>query len=116
VAGSLYVTPMADLASVKAVEPKAGEVVVVSGASGGGLVAAQLAKRADATVIGLARSDNGGWLPDHGIIPVVYGDGQEGASARRPAASGSTRSSTRSAPATSTSRSRWACARSASTR
>ncbi len=79
VASSLYVTPMAGLASVKAVEPKAGEVVVVSGASGGvGLVAAQLAKRAGATVIGLARPDNGGWLQDHGIIPVVYGDGQEG--------------------------------------
>jgi len=79
VAGSLYVAPMAGLASVKAVEPTAGEVVVVSGASGGvGLVAAQLARRAGATVIGLARPDNGGWLQDHGIIPVVYGDGQEG--------------------------------------
>ncbi len=79
VAGSLYVCPMAGLASVKAVEPTAGEVIVVSGASGGvGLVAAQLARRAGATVIGLARPDNGGWLQDYGIIPVVYGDGQEG--------------------------------------
>lgn len=79
VAGSLYVAPMAGLASVKTVEPKAGEVVVVSGAAGGvGLVAAQLARHAGATVIGLAGPDNQGWLRDHGIIPVVYGDGQEG--------------------------------------
>lgn len=78
VAGSLYVTPMAGLASVKAVEPRAGEIVVVSGASGGvGLVAAQLATRTGATVIGLASQDNAGWLHDHGIIPVTYGDGQE---------------------------------------
>jgi NADPH:quinone reductase-like Zn-dependent oxidoreductase len=78
VAGSLYVTAMAGLASVKAVEPKAGEVVVVSGASGGvGLVAAQLARRAGATVVGLAGSDGAGWLQSHGIRPVLYGDDQE---------------------------------------
>ncbi len=78
VAGSMYVSPMAGLASVKAVEPKPGEVVVVSGASGGvGLVAAQLARHAGATVLGLARADHQGWLRDHGIIPIVYGDGQE---------------------------------------
>ncbi len=79
VAGSLYVAPMAGLASVRAVEPQAGEVVVVSGAAGGvGLVAAQLARHAGATVIGLAGPDNQGWLQDHGIKPVVYGNGQEG--------------------------------------
>lgn len=78
VAGSLYVTSMAGLAGVKAVGPQASEVVVVSGASGGvGLVSAQLARRADATVIGLTGQDNAGWVRDRGIIPVAYGGGQE---------------------------------------
>lgn len=78
VAGSLYVTPMAGLAGVRAVEPKAGEVVVVSGASGGvGLVSSQLALRAGATVIGLAGPDSAGWLEERGVTPVVYGEGQE---------------------------------------
>jgi NADPH2:quinone reductase len=78
VAGSLYVTPMAGLAGVKAVQPQAGEVVVVSGASGGvGFTAAQLARRTGATVIGLAGLENGAWLAERGIIPVAYGDGQE---------------------------------------
>lgn len=77
-AGSLHVTSMAGLAGVKAVEPGVGEVIVVSGASGGvGLVSAQLTKRAGATVIGLAGPDNAGWLRDRGIIPVAYGEGQE---------------------------------------
>lgn len=78
VAGSLYVTPMAGLASVKATQPRAGELVVVSGASGGvGFIAAQLAQRAGATVIGLASATNGPWLQEHGIHAVTYGDGQE---------------------------------------
>jgi NADPH:quinone reductase-like Zn-dependent oxidoreductase len=78
VAGSLYVTPMAGLAGVKAVQPQAGEVVVVSGASGGvGFTAAQLARRAGATVIGLAGPGNADWLAEQGIVPVLYGDGQE---------------------------------------
>lgn len=78
VAGSLYVTAMAGLAGVKSVGPQPGEIVVVSGASGGvGLVSAQLARRAEATVIGLAGLNNAEWLQAHGIIPVAYGDGQE---------------------------------------
>jgi NADPH:quinone reductase-like Zn-dependent oxidoreductase len=78
VAGSLYVSPMAAMASVRAVQPKAGEVVVVSGAAGSvGLVAVQLARRAGATVIGLAHQDHGDWLRSRGIVPLVYGDGQE---------------------------------------
>ncbi|WNG23678.1 NADP-dependent oxidoreductase [Cystobacter fuscus] len=79
VAGSLFVSAMAGLACVKAVEPKAGELVVVSGASGSvGLVAGQLARRSGAKVIGLARPANAVSLEAHGIIPVAYGDGQEG--------------------------------------
>lgn len=78
---------MAGLAGVKAVAPGAGEVVVVSGASGGvGLVSAQLARRAGATVIGLTGPDNAGWLWDRGITAVAYGEGQE--ERRRAAAQG----------------------------
>jgi len=77
VAGSLYVASMAGLASVRSVAPRPGEVVVVSAAAGGvGSVAAQLARRAGATVIGLASASNHDWLRSRGIVPVAYGDGQ----------------------------------------
>ncbi len=57
---------------------KPGDTVVVSGAAGGvGSIAAQLAKNIGAKVIGLAGKDNQQWLIDHGIIGVIYGDGQE---------------------------------------
>ena len=35
----------------------------------------QLARRAGATVIGLATEPNHEWLRGHGVIPVTYGDG-----------------------------------------
>jgi NADPH:quinone reductase-like Zn-dependent oxidoreductase len=77
VAGSLFVVGMAGYASVQAVAPQADETVVVSGAAGGvGSVAVQLARRTGATVIGLASERNHGWLRDHGVVPVTYGDGQ----------------------------------------
>ncbi len=77
VAGSLFVVGMAAYASVQAVAPQPGETVVVSAAAGGvGSVAVQLARRAGATVIGLAGEHNHGWLRSHGIVPVTYGDGQ----------------------------------------
>lgn len=77
VAGSLYVAPLAAYASVAAVSPSAGEIVVVSAAAGGvGCVAVQLARRAGATVIGLASERHHGWLRAHGVLPVPYGDGQ----------------------------------------
>ncbi len=77
VAGSLFVVGMAALASVEAVEPQAGETVVVSAAAGGvGSVAVQLARNTGATVIGLAGERNHDWLRSHDIIPVTYGDGQ----------------------------------------
>ena len=77
VAGALFVAPMAAYASVEAVDPKPGEVVVVSAAAGGvGSIAVQLAHRTGATVVGLASERNHQWLRDHGIIPVTYGDGQ----------------------------------------
>jgi NADPH:quinone reductase-like Zn-dependent oxidoreductase len=49
---------------------------VVSGAAGGvGSIAVQLARRAGATVIGLASEPHYQWLADHGVIPAAYGDG-----------------------------------------
>lgn len=76
VAGSLFVTPMAGLAGVQAVQPREGETLVVAGASGGvGLTAVQLAQRKGATVVGIAGPANATRLADLGAIPVVYGDG-----------------------------------------
>jgi NADPH:quinone reductase-like Zn-dependent oxidoreductase len=73
----MYVASMAALASVRAVAPKAGEVVVVSAAAGGvGSFAAQLARRTGATVIGLAGEANHEWLRSRDIVPVAYGEGQ----------------------------------------
>jgi NADPH:quinone reductase-like Zn-dependent oxidoreductase len=78
VAGSLFVVGMAAYNSVDAVQPKAGETVVVSAAAGGvGSVAVQLARRTGAMVIGLASEENHEWLREHDIVPVTYGDGQE---------------------------------------
>jgi NADPH:quinone reductase-like Zn-dependent oxidoreductase len=77
VAGSMYVASMAALASVRAVAPKPGEIVVVSAAAGGvGSFAAQLARRTGATVIGLAGNANHDWLRSRGIVPIAYGEGQ----------------------------------------
>lgn len=76
VAGSLFVTPMAGLASVRAVAPQSGEVVGIAGASGGvGLTAAQLALRAGATVIGIAGPGSAERLRAIGVVPVSHGDG-----------------------------------------
>lgn len=78
VAGSLFVVGSTAYASVKAVALKPGDTVVVSAAAGGvGSLAVQLAKEKGAKVIGLAGKDNQQWLIDHGIIGVIYGDGQE---------------------------------------
>jgi NADPH:quinone reductase-like Zn-dependent oxidoreductase len=76
VAGALFVVGTTAYATVRAVSLSPGDTVVVSGAAGGvGSLAVQLAKRAGATVIGLAGEHNHGWLREHGVIPVSYGDG-----------------------------------------
>ena len=76
VAGSLYVVGATAYAAVRAVGLTDGDTVVVSGAAGGvGSLAVQLARRAGATVIGLASEANHEWLAGHGVIPVAYGDG-----------------------------------------
>jgi NADPH:quinone reductase-like Zn-dependent oxidoreductase len=75
-AGSLFVVGATAYAAVRAVALSAGDTVVVSGAAGGvGSIAVQLARRAGATVIGLASEPNHAWLSEHGVIGVSYGDG-----------------------------------------
>jgi NADPH:quinone reductase-like Zn-dependent oxidoreductase len=75
-AGALFVVGTTAYAAVRAVAPAKGDVVVVSGAAGGvGSIAVQLARRAGATVIGLASPVHDEWLAAHGVIPVSYGDG-----------------------------------------
>jgi NADPH:quinone reductase-like Zn-dependent oxidoreductase len=76
IAGALFVAGVTAFAAVRAVAPAAGDTVAVSGAAGGvGSVAVQLARRAGATVIGLASEPHHQWLADHGVIPVTYGGG-----------------------------------------
>jgi NADPH:quinone reductase-like Zn-dependent oxidoreductase len=75
-AGALFVAGTTAYAAVRAVAAGEGDTVVVSGAAGGvGSIAVQLARRAGATVIGLASEANHAWLAGHGVIPVGYGDG-----------------------------------------
>jgi NADPH:quinone reductase-like Zn-dependent oxidoreductase len=76
VAGGLGVAGFTAWAAVRAVGARQGDTVVVSGAAGGvGSIAVQLARRAGATVVGVAGEANHGWLESHGVIPVTYGDG-----------------------------------------
>jgi NADPH:quinone reductase-like Zn-dependent oxidoreductase len=76
VAGALFVVGATASAAVRAVSLSDGDTVVVSGAAGGvGSLAVQLARRAGATVIGLASEHNHEWLRGHGVVPVTYGDG-----------------------------------------
>ena len=76
VAGAIPVAGFTAWAMVRAVDVKPGDTVVVAGAAGGvGSLAVQLAKRAGATVIGLAGPSNHDWLKRHDVIPVAYGDG-----------------------------------------
>ena len=75
-AGGLFVAGTTAYAAVRAVAPKAGETVVISGAAGGvGSLAAQLALRTGARVIGVAGADNQDWLRSLQVTPVPYGDG-----------------------------------------
>ncbi len=76
VAGALFVAGVTAWAAVRAVNLTEGDTMVVSGAAGGvGSLAVQLARRADASVIGLASEPHFQWLAGHGVVPVAYGDG-----------------------------------------
>jgi NADPH:quinone reductase-like Zn-dependent oxidoreductase len=75
VAGAIPVAGSTAWAMVRAVDVRPGDTVVVAGAVGGvGAIAVQLARRKNATVIGLASPSNHEWLIRHGVIPVAYGD------------------------------------------
>jgi NADPH:quinone reductase-like Zn-dependent oxidoreductase len=75
VAGALYVAGTTAYAAVRAVGLSPGDTVAVSGAAGGvGSIAVQLARRAGATVLGIAGPSNDDWLKAHGVVPVNYGD------------------------------------------
>jgi NADPH:quinone reductase-like Zn-dependent oxidoreductase len=75
VAGALFVAGTTAYAAVRAVGLKPGDKVAVAGAAGGvGTIAVQLAKRAGATVLGIAGPSNDEWLTAHGVVPVNYGD------------------------------------------
>jgi NADPH:quinone reductase-like Zn-dependent oxidoreductase len=75
VAGALGVAGFTAWAALRAVDLKAGDTVAVSGAAGGvGSLTVQLARRAGATVVGIAGPDNQEWLREHGAIPVRYGE------------------------------------------
>lgn len=74
VAGSLFVAGTTAYAAVRSVALTPADTVAVAGAAGGvGTIAVQLAKRAGATVIGVAGPANDDWLASHGVIPVNYG-------------------------------------------
>ncbi|MBU2666725.1 NADP-dependent oxidoreductase [Actinoplanes bogorensis] len=74
-AGGLFVAGVTAYASVRAVQPKEGETVVVSGAAGGvGALTVQLARNTGAHVIGIASDANASWLRSVGVTPVPYGD------------------------------------------
>ena len=75
-AGSLGVVGRTAVASVRSLDLHERDTVLVSAAAGGvGVLAAQLAVRSGATVIGTAGEENHEFLESLGIIPVAYGDG-----------------------------------------
>ena len=75
-AGALHVVGATAWAAVRAVDPRPGETVVVSAAAGGvGVLTVQLARRAGATVVGMASAANHEWLRAHGVVAVAHGEG-----------------------------------------
>jgi NADPH:quinone reductase-like Zn-dependent oxidoreductase len=75
-AGALDIVARTAWASVASLELGAQDTVLVSAAAGGvGVVAAQLARRTGATVIGTAGEENHEFLRSLGVIPVAYGPG-----------------------------------------
>lgn len=76
VAGALHVAGLTALSVVTTVPVGPDDLVLVGGAAGGvGLVAAQLALRTGARVIGTASERNHELLRSLGIEPVAYGEG-----------------------------------------
>jgi len=77
-AGGLWVVATTAAAMIRAAGVGAGDVVLVSGASGGvGGLVSQLAHHWGASVIGVSSAANHEWLRAHGVRPVAYGEGVE---------------------------------------
>ena len=75
VAGSLGVVGRTAMASTASLGLREHDTVLVSAAAGGvGVLAAQLAVRAGATVLGTASEENHEFLETLGVIPVSYGE------------------------------------------
>ncbi|WP_166870640.1 NADP-dependent oxidoreductase [Salinibacterium sp. ZJ450] len=78
-AGALDIAGRTAWAAVRSLGITATDTVLVSAAAGGvGVLAAQLAVRSGATVIGTASEANHDFLRSLGVIPVSYGDGLAG--------------------------------------
>lgn len=76
VAGGLDIVATTAAAAVRAVDPRPGETVVVSGAAGGvGGFVTQLLTNEGIDVIAIASEANHDWLRSKGARPVAYGDG-----------------------------------------
>ncbi|MFK3671223.1 NADP-dependent oxidoreductase [Leifsonia aquatica] len=76
VAGSLGVVGRTAMATTRSLGLGEHDTVLLSAAAGGvGVLAAQLAVRAGATVVGTAGEENHEFLETLGVIPVTYGDG-----------------------------------------
>ena len=76
VAGSLCVAGSTAYAAVRAVDPRPGESVAVSAATGGvGALTVQLLALRGVRVLGIASAASADWLAAHGAVPVIYGDG-----------------------------------------
>jgi NADPH:quinone reductase-like Zn-dependent oxidoreductase len=75
VAGALDVAGTTAYAAVRAVNPSAGETVIVSAAAGGvGGIVTQLLRLRGVDVIAIASESNHEWLRGLGARPLAYGD------------------------------------------
>lgn len=82
VAGSPYVVGCTAYAAVRAVDPRPGEIVAVSAASGGvGTIVVQLLRERGVRVLGIASPDSDSPLTGLGATPVHYGHGLAAAAA-----------------------------------
>lgn len=76
VAATLPVAGSTAVAALEAIDLRSGDVLLVGGAAGGvGVFVVQLAKLADARVIGTAAETTFGFLQQLGVEPVAYGAG-----------------------------------------
>jgi NADPH:quinone reductase-like Zn-dependent oxidoreductase len=76
VASTLTVAGLSAVAALDAIDPRAGDTVLIGGAAGGvGVYAVQLARIAGATVIGTCSEGTFDFLRGLGARPVTYGTG-----------------------------------------